>query len=139
MIDKSLVEKNFSRYACYYDAYSTVQNLSASDLAAGIGESKFKSILDIGCGTGNYTALLRNKFPGARIKALDISGEMIKVAKEKLRGGEIEFIVGDGEALNLREKFDLISSNASFQWFTNLGGLLKQVTRVCVWVEIEVN
>ncbi len=117
MIDKETIKKNFSKYARYYDRYATVQALSALELIAKIDAGGFESILDLGCGTGNYTKLLKEKFPCARIKAVDISPEMIAVAKEKLRGGSIEFIVADGETLRMKEKFDLISSNASFQWF----------------------
>jgi malonyl-CoA O-methyltransferase len=120
MIDKEVVKRNFSRYAHYYDRYSTMQNLCATNLITKLDGSCFADILDIGCGTGNYTELLREKFPKARIKALDISGEMIEVAKGKLQDERIEFITADGETIDFKEHFDLISSNASFQWFEDL-------------------
>ena len=120
MIDKELVKHNFSKYARYYDRYSTIQNLSASKLISKVEGDFFDRILDIGCGTGNYTKLLREKFPKARIKAIDISSEMIEVAKEKLHGQDIEFIIDDAETIDPQGQFDLISSNASFQWFENL-------------------
>lgn len=119
-MDKQRIERNFSRYAKYYDRYSSVQELCAFKLIEGIKDKRFLRILEIGCGTGNYTRLLRERFPSAQITALDISGEMIRIAKRKLVDKKIEFIVADGEGISLKERFDFITSNASFQWFLNL-------------------
>ncbi|MBN1871753.1 MAG: methyltransferase domain-containing protein, partial [Candidatus Omnitrophica bacterium] len=44
----------------------------------------------------------------------------IAVAKDKLKGEEIEFIIADAEEVKLDGTFDLIISNAVFQWFPNL-------------------
>jgi len=124
MLTKEIIRKNFSKSAAYYDKYAVVQNYSASELLRKNNLTKVNNIIDIGCGTGNYTQLLIEKFPEAKIKALDISEEMIKIAKEKISNNSIEFIVGDAEDVELPEKFDLISSNASFQWFDNLDKVL---------------
>lgn len=120
MIDKDIVKNNFSKYAKHYDSHCSVQNLSALHLASKTELNQFKNILDIGCGTGNYTMLLRGSFPDAAITAVDISKEMIDVARGKLEYDNINFITADAETLSLSDRFDLISSNASFQWFDNL-------------------
>ncbi|MEA3305918.1 MAG: malonyl-ACP O-methyltransferase BioC [Candidatus Omnitrophota bacterium] len=120
MLDKELIKKNFSKYARYYDRHASVQNLCALKLIERIKAGGFGKILDVGCGTGNYTGLLKERFPMAKIKAMDISGEMIEIAKEKLNDNSIEFIIADGETTNFEERFDLIGSNAVFQWFENL-------------------
>jgi malonyl-CoA O-methyltransferase len=122
MVDKEIIKRNFSRCAPFYDKYSTVQNLCALELISQVetNVNNLNRILDIGCGTGNYTRLLRIKFPQAIVKAIDISPEMIKIAKRKLQNEAIELIVADGESIDLRERFDLISSNVSLQWFENL-------------------
>jgi len=117
MIDKELVKRNFSRCARHYDNYSAVQDLCGARLIERTGADSFDSILDVGCGTGSYTALLRKKFPGARIKAIDISAGMIEVAKRKLPDCGIDFTAMDGEEIDFNEAFDLVSSNATFQWF----------------------
>lgn len=129
MINKEIIKNNFSRYARYYDRYSAVQNLCALELINRIKREDFDNILDIGCGTGNYTRLLRHKFPLARIKAIDISQEMIEVAKRKLQNARIEFMVADAEAIDLGECFDFISANASLQWFDNLKKALSRYKR----------
>ncbi|MDI6758240.1 MAG: methyltransferase domain-containing protein [Candidatus Omnitrophota bacterium] len=91
--------------------------MAATKLIGLMKKDNFKSILEIGCGTGSYTLLLRNKFKGAEIKAIDISAKMIEMAQEKLQGKDIEFITGDAENLPFCARFDLITSNACFQWF----------------------
>ena len=118
MINKKVIENNFSRYAKFYDSYSTIQNFSAQELISQVRANGFKNILDIGCGTGNYTRLLKGKFPQAKITAIDLSKEMLCIAKDKLADRSIKFLRADGQKLKIKEKFDLISSNATFQWST---------------------
>lgn len=125
-MDKETVIRNFSRYAIFYDRYANIQRQTAWELLGEIKEKKISKILEIGCGTGNYTLLLRDKYKNAELKAIDISKEMIEVAKEKLKDRVVEFIVADAERKDLDESFDLITSNACFQWFEDLeGSLLK--------------
>jgi len=120
MTNKEAVKKNFSKYASHYDGYSDVQRRCGSRLISKIGSPVPEDVLDIGCGTGSYTRLLRERFPSSRIKAVDISPGMIDVAREKLRGQRIEFAVADAEKMGDEERYDLVSSNASFQWFEDL-------------------
>ncbi|MFH1678102.1 MAG: malonyl-ACP O-methyltransferase BioC [Candidatus Omnitrophota bacterium] len=117
---KELIKRNFCAHAEYYDKYSSIQDICALKLIDKIKMDNFSKILDIGCGTGNYTKILRNRFPNAKIEALDISREMIDIARRKLRFKQIEFIIKDAEAIDSKELFDLITSNASFQWFEDL-------------------
>ena len=120
MISKLILEKNFSRYAESYDKYCDVQNLCAEELISKIGPKGFKSILDIGCGTGNFTRLLKDKFPNAKITAIDISRDMLRIAKEKLKDQGVEFLEDDAETVILERRFDLIASNATLQWMDDL-------------------
>jgi malonyl-CoA O-methyltransferase len=118
---KQVVIRNFSRFALSYDLFSGIQMRAAEDLAGRIIDNEIKSILELGCGTGNYTLILSDRFNKAKIKALDISPEMLNVARKKLQGRTVEFLEADAEGLNLAEKFDLVTSNACFQWFGDLG------------------
>ena len=124
MINKKIIKQNFSSYAACYDEYSNMQDLCGEKLINRIKVNEVYNILDIGCGTGTYTSLLKNRFPLAKIKAVDISSDMIQIAKSKCGCGEIDFIVLDAEHLYLEQKFDLISSNVSFQWFADLAKTL---------------
>ena len=119
-INKQMVSKNFSKSATTYDEHADVQKKCAEKLMDLVDLDYFERILEIGCGTGNYTSLLSKRYPGSNILAVDISDEMIKKSNKKLGGKNIRFEVSDAEHLKLDEKFDLITSNASFQWFDNL-------------------
>jgi malonyl-CoA O-methyltransferase len=119
MNSKDIIRKNFSRCARVYDSYSAVQDKAARELIERLNGLLFAEILDIGCGTGNYTSLLRERFPDSHITALDVSPEMLEVAAQKLGDG-IDFVAADGETSRTPQTFDLITSNACFQWFDSL-------------------
>ena len=117
MQTKEIIERNFSRYAPFYDKYADIQLAAAKRLLEVLPKGGVDSVLEIGCGTGNYTRLVRTRFPAARIKALDFSSRMIEVARQKLQGDGVEFITADAEEFDPDGPFDLVTSNAAFQWF----------------------
>lgn len=118
-MDKNQISRNFSSYAEHYDEYCAIQNLCASKLIDKTGQDRFSKILDIGCGTGNYTRKLKDKYPDAEIKAADISQKMVEIARKKLKCDRVEFVVSDAETSHFENGFDLITSNACLQWFEN--------------------
>lgn len=70
-------------------------------------------ILDIGCGTGTFVKIIKEKFPNSKITCLDFAQNMIEVAKEKLNTfkDDIDFLVGDFNNLNIKNEFDVIVSS----------------------------
>jgi malonyl-CoA O-methyltransferase len=78
-----------------------------------------RRILEIGCGTGYFTKLLRQGNPQAELVALDLDAALIGQAQRRLGpDANVSWLVADGESF-IRGSFDLIISNATFQWFTN--------------------
>jgi trans-aconitate 2-methyltransferase len=73
------------------------------------------TVVDLGCGPGNLTRLLAERWPEARVVGIDSSPEMIAMARQD--GGGVAFEVG-----NLREwvstgtTADVLVSNATLQW-----------------------
>ncbi|MDD4940073.1 MAG: methyltransferase domain-containing protein [Candidatus Omnitrophica bacterium] len=121
-MNKEIIARNFSRYAHLYDRFADIQKRAALEIIGGMENDGFSDILEIGCGTGNYTLLLRDKFKEASLTAVDISPRMIDIARDKLGGKRINFLAADAEVKDLTaEKYDLITSNACFQWFEDLG------------------
>ncbi|MCM8787343.1 MAG: methyltransferase domain-containing protein [Candidatus Omnitrophica bacterium] len=120
MLIKEKIIKNFSKYAHLYDLYSDMQKFSAKKLIEYLNCIPPKDILEIGCGTANYTKLLHKKFPFSFIDAIDLSAQMIEKAKEKLTYKNVNFYICDGENIKETKKYDLITSNMCFQWFYNL-------------------
>ncbi|MDD5238126.1 MAG: malonyl-ACP O-methyltransferase BioC [Candidatus Omnitrophica bacterium] len=129
-MDKKAIIRNFSRYADTYDRYCAVQRQAALALLEMTGENNINKILELGCGTGNYTYFLRERFPDSAIKAIDISREMIQVAAKKIKDERIEFILGDAETIDLGESFDLVTSNACFQWLEDLQAALAKYKKL---------
>jgi len=129
MIEKKIVAKNFSRGAKTYDKYAIVQNEMANKLSELLKKEESElEILEIGCGTGLFTKLILEKYPNSKITLIDISEEMIQINKEKFENEKnIIYIVGDAENLELLNKYDLILSNATFQWFNNLEKTLESL------------
>jgi 2-polyprenyl-3-methyl-5-hydroxy-6-metoxy-1,4-benzoquinol methylase len=65
------------------------------------------SLLDIGCGVGEYTPLFLSRFK--RVVGLDPSKEYLKEAKQNTQG--ISYLLGYGETFTTNERFDTISMN----------------------------
>ncbi len=119
-LNKLIIEGNFSKNAVTYDDHASVQKKCAEKLIELIDLDYFPGILEIGCGTGIYTSLLMERYPEAAITAVDISGEMIETARKKISGKNVDLFVADAERLDMGKKFNLITSNASFQWFSGI-------------------
>jgi ubiquinone/menaquinone biosynthesis C-methylase UbiE len=67
-----------------------------------------KEIIEIGCGTGEYTRLLAMYYPNSKIYAFDISPNMVKLAQNKCKQfPNISFFVASVYSLPYRHYFDL--------------------------------
>jgi ubiquinone/menaquinone biosynthesis C-methylase UbiE len=64
---------------------------------------KGNKLLDVGCGTGKHLSFLKNGF---ECTGIDISNEMLDVAREKYNG--IRFLQANMVNFNLNEKFDVV-------------------------------
>jgi len=123
MIDKKKLERRFSRNAKTYDDYAVVQKQMSRKLISNIVVKNPKKILEIGCGTGFLTELIAKEYPDAQILALDLAPGMIDVARDRLSSintnGRINFKCADAESAFPEDSYDLIISNATFQWFNH--------------------
>lgn len=120
MIKKDLVRKNFSRGSDTYEDFAVVQKHMAKNLINFIpNDFDGIKILEIGSGTGILTRELLRKFPKTQITLIDISEKMIDRCKKEF-GFSLNYIIGDAENYEFSETYDLIISNAAFQWFNDL-------------------
>ncbi|NEA25682.1 trans-aconitate 2-methyltransferase [Actinomadura bangladeshensis] len=85
-------------------------------LAAHLGGDAPARVADLGCGSGELTATLAARWPGAVIEALDSSPQMIDEARRHEIPGRLSFRVGDVAAWRPGGPVDLIVSNAVLQW-----------------------
>ena len=63
-----------------YLRYGDERGRPFGDLLARVGATEPREVVDLGCGPGNLTVGLRERWPGARIIGLDSSAEMIASA-----------------------------------------------------------
>ncbi|HEY9167710.1 MAG TPA: methyltransferase domain-containing protein [Candidatus Kryptonia bacterium] len=95
------------------------------DLAARIEIENPRSIIDIGCGPGNSTQVLRSRWPAAKIIGLDSSAEMIARASKDFP--ESEWITADVSSYSFPTKHDIVFSNAAIQWIPDHDELLPRL------------
>lgn len=75
-----------------------------------------RSIVDLGCGPGHLTALMRSRWPSASIVGVDSSPEMIARATSDNTDPHARYVEGAIGEWFPDEPVDLIISNAAFQW-----------------------
>ena len=97
------------------------------ELAARIAVDAPKTIIDLGCGPGNSTQVLRRRWPAARVYGLDNSPEMIAAAQKAYPGQE--WVLGHIEDWSAREPHDVVFSNAALQWTRNHAPLVQHLFR----------
>jgi len=120
MINKDKLKRRFSRNAKQYDQYAHVQKIMGNTLVKSIDRTQpVNNILEIGCGTGYVTRQLAETYPNATITAVDIASGMIEVARQSLDSDKVTFICADAETMDFDNSYDLIVSNATFQWFNH--------------------
>ena len=84
------------------------------DLVARIPLANVSSAADLGCGPGNSTEVLRERFPHADIVGVNSSSDMIDAARKRLPG--IAFEVADIRQWRPDDTPDVILANAALQW-----------------------
>lgn len=113
-----------------YLAFNAPRMRPAQDLLLRIPVSSPAEVVDLGCGPGNSTALLAERFPNASITGIDLSDDMLRKARASRvaanwQQGDIADWTSDGQGP------DLIFSNAALQWVPDhprlLPYLLEQV------------
>ncbi|HDG1707854.1 TPA: trans-aconitate 2-methyltransferase [Kluyvera ascorbata] len=100
-----------------YMQFGAERSRPAAELLARIPLNDVASALDLGCGPGNSTALLYQRWPNAAITGIDTSPAMLSEARNALP--ECHFIEADIRSLQPEIPPDLIYANASLQWLSD--------------------
>ena len=98
------------------------------DLVARINCDNPQRIIDIGCGPGNSTQVLAQRWPGARITGIDNSPAMIEKAKAGYPN--MEWKIADAGTDDIEGIYDLVFSNATIQWIPDHEALLERFSRL---------
>ena len=98
-----------------YLTYADERGRPFVELVARVGAATPTTVVDLGCGPGNLTTLLRARWPEAEIRGLDSSPEMIE--KAHAADPSIAFAVADLRDWSREaEPVDVLVSNATLQW-----------------------
>src|SRR2546427_3484863 len=105
--------------AAQYLKYSDERSRPFFDLLAKVKKEKADLIVDLGCGPGNLTRTLIDRWPTARVVGVDSSPEMLDQAKPLAIPGRLEFVQADIASWTPDKPIDLIVSNAALQWVSD--------------------
>lgn len=111
--------ENFGDWnASLYMRYARERTQPSRDLAARIDcrHVVCPKILDIGCGSGNSSRILKERFPSAKITGIDSSEGMIESARRQSPDIEFRKCATTPECPEISEEYDVIFSNACLQW-----------------------
>ncbi len=124
---ENLVLARFKKSLATYEDNAPIQKQMAKNLISMIDSNKpYESILEIGCGSGFLTKECTNQLKYVKYTANDIIKECEKYILKY--DNSIKFLCGDFQTLKLEEKYDLIISNAVFQWFKSPTEILKKIS-----------
>ncbi len=87
--------------------------------------SEPRLVVDLGCGPGNSTELLVERYPQSEIVGLDSSPDMLRKARERLP--KLKFVEADIATWSPEPDTDLLFSNAVMQWLPDHTAVLRRL------------
>ena len=116
--------KNYDKLRDFYLAPSYSKTLTRIDLQKG------SKILDLGCGTGELLKILEDRFPLSELTGIDLTEEMLAVAKQKL-SDNVELLLGSATSLPFDSKsFDWVIMSNVIGHLSDKKTALKETHRV---------
>jgi trans-aconitate 2-methyltransferase len=108
-----------------YLRFADARTRPAADLLQRVAIDRPGRVVDLGCGPGNSTALLRARWPDAALCGIDHSADMLAAARRDHPG--IVFSRGDIAAWRPDARHDVVFSNAALQWVGDHEGLIPRL------------
>ncbi len=103
--------------AAQYLKFEDERTRPPRDLLAQVPLQHPRLVIDLGCGPGNSTELLVERFPQSEVIGLDSSCDMLRKARERLP--KCRFLEADIATWSPPPDTDLLFSNATFQWLSD--------------------
>ncbi|TFG61605.1 MAG: methyltransferase domain-containing protein [Spirochaetales bacterium] len=108
-----------------YLAYAGERTQPSIDLVSRINSVKPPALIaDIGCGPGNSSLAIKQRWPDSELVGVDKSPAMIEKAKQDYPGQE--WILSDVMNFTYNRKFDIVFSNAVIQWIPDHKNLFEK-------------
>jgi len=110
----------------------------ALDLLARVPAAAPRSVVDLGCGAGNLTPMLLERWPQARLTGVDSSPQMLAKARADHPG--VEFVQADVSRWRPTQPLDVLYSNATLQWIPDHDALIADLLEALApggWLAIQ--
>lgn len=123
---------DWDNVASWYDTHieggDTYQaQVIAPNLLRMMAIKKGEQVLDLACGQGYFSRLIKEK--GAEVTGVDLSAELIARAKEK--SNNISYVLAAADNTNLKkEYFDTVVTVLAFENIKNIDGVMNEINRV---------
>jgi trans-aconitate 2-methyltransferase len=131
-----------------YGRYANERSRPFFDLTARVGAAAPGYVADLGCGSGELTAALAGRWPGAAVVGVDSSPEMIEAARAHAASdappemkARLSFVLGDIREWQPSHPLDVLISNAVLQWVPDHLGLLTRWAALLAaggWLAVQV-
>lgn len=128
-MEKSLIRNSFAKALHTYRDNAEVQAHVAGrmlELIKSCGYCCGAPVLELGCGTGNFTKAFLNGFAPAEIVLNDICPD-VETELTGISSCNVEFVCGDAETLDFPQgRFGLVVSCSAVQWFADPSGFMRR-------------
>jgi malonyl-CoA O-methyltransferase len=123
---KQKIEYSFDKYAHKYDSRTILQkeimltllNFLYQEISE-TNNKKKSQLLDLGCGTGELSSILIKKLNFNKIHLLDLSSQMLNIAKKKINKKNVLFDRNDFDSFYQFDNYNIIVSNMALHWSAN--------------------
>jgi ubiquinone/menaquinone biosynthesis C-methylase UbiE len=123
------IQSAYNSWAAQYDINENkTRDLEGVALQQTLAGVKFKTILEIGCGTGKNTAWLMQK--SEKVTAVDFSEQMLSKARSKIISRRVNFVQHDISTpwFFTEDKFDLVTFSLVLEHISELDHVFRQAT-----------
>ncbi len=126
--------KTFNAHAGDYEQAAKVQREIGERLFERLDYLKIEplNVLDLGCGSGFFTKLLKTRYRKAHVVGADLAYQMLKQSQAK-QGWRQTFSLVNADMVSLPfqdGQFDLVFSNQAVHWSPSLRGVFSEINRV---------
>lgn len=97
-----------------YSLFEQQRTRPVRDLVAAIPLASVRTAVDLGCGPGNSTEVLAERYADATVSGLDSSDDMLGEARQRLPN--VVFERADIGTWQPAQRYDVLLANASLQW-----------------------
>lgn len=124
-----------------YGRYADHRSRPFFELVGRVNAPEPHHVIDLGCGPGELTATLAQRWPGAKVTGVDNSESMLDAAAQHAIDGRLSFAAANLDDFTPGPKYDVVVSNAAYQWVDNHQTVLSQIARdipLGGWLAVQV-